>query len=32
MLWTEVTRLRYGREGLRYASDLTDDEWPLIAP
>jgi len=32
MSWTETTRRHYGREGLRYASDLTDDEWALIAP
>jgi len=32
MAWTEITRLQYRREGLRYASDLTDGEWSLIAP
>jgi transposase len=32
MAWTETTRLHYQREGLRYASDLTDDEWALIEP
>ena len=32
MPWTEITRRQYGREGLRYASDLTDEEWGLIAP
>lgn len=32
MAWTETTRLRYCRDGLRYASDLTDDEWGLIFP
>jgi len=32
MPWTEITRRQYGREGLRYASDLTDEEWVLIAP
>jgi transposase len=31
MSWTEITRRQYRREGLRYASDLTDDEWQLIA-
>jgi len=32
MAWTEITRLDYLREGLRYASDATNDEWALIAP
>ena len=32
MSWTETTRLQYRREGLRYASDMTDAEWSLIAP
>ncbi len=32
MPWTEITRLKYRREGLRYASDLTDAEWALIEP
>lgn len=32
MAWTEITRAQYRREGLRYASDLTDDEWVLIEP
>jgi len=32
MAWTEITRLHYVREGLRYASDLTDAEWKLIEP
>ena len=31
-MWTEITRPKYDREGLRYASDLTDREWELIAP
>jgi len=31
MPWTEITRPHYVREGLRYASDLTDAEWILIA-
>ncbi len=29
-MWTEITRPKYDREGLRYASDLTDREWELI--
>ena len=32
MAWTEITRPHYVREGLRYASDLTDAEWKLIEP
>ena len=30
--WSEITRRQYRRDGLRYASDLTDEEWQLIAP
>lgn len=30
MAWTEITRLKYRREGLRYASDTTDLEWAVI--
>ncbi len=29
-MWTETTRPKYERKGLRYASDLTDSEWKLI--
>jgi hypothetical protein len=32
MVWTEITRPKYRRDGLRYASDTTDDEWAVIAP
>jgi transposase len=32
MAWTKITRAQYERGGLRYASDLTDREWVLIAP
>lgn len=32
MPWTEITRAKYRREGVRYASDMTDAEWSLIAP
>lgn len=32
MAWTEITRAQYRRESLRYASDLTDNEWALIEP
>ncbi len=31
MPWTEITRAQYRRSGLRYASDMTDEEWALIA-
>ncbi len=31
-MWTEITRPKYGRDGLRYASDLTSAEWNLIEP
>ena len=31
-MWTEITRPQYERSGLRYASDLTDIEWKVIAP
>jgi transposase len=32
MAWTKTTRRYYRRDGLRYASDLTDAEWALIEP
>ncbi len=31
MPWTEITRPQYERRCARYASDLTDAEWALIA-
>jgi transposase len=31
MVWTEITRREYRRDGLRYASDTTDEEWSVIA-
>jgi putative transposase len=31
MAWTEITREQYRRDGLRYASDTTDNEGSLIA-
>ncbi|HJQ23898.1 MAG TPA: IS5 family transposase [Blastocatellia bacterium] len=31
MPWTETTRGQYQRKGLRFASDMTDAEWALIA-
>jgi transposase len=30
MAWTEITRPKYRRDGLRYASDTTDEEWLVI--
>jgi transposase len=32
MRWTEITRKQYARDGLGYASNLTDAEWGLIEP
>jgi putative transposase len=32
MCWTEITREQYRRDGLHYASDVTDAEWKLIEP
>src|SRR3954464_3740118 len=32
MSWTEITRAQYRRDGLVYASDVTDDEWKIMAP
>jgi len=29
-MWTEITRPKYDRSGLRYASDVTDGEWFFI--
>jgi hypothetical protein len=31
MPWTETARAEYQRDGLRYASDMTDAEWAIIA-
>jgi transposase len=31
-MWTPENRGRYDRSKLRYPSDLTDDEWALVAP
>ena len=31
-MWTAKNRARYERKGLRYESDLTDEEFALIAP
>jgi len=32
MCWTEITREQYRREGLRYASDMTEAEWKIFEP
>src|ERR1035438_2988722 len=32
MVWTEITRRHYRRDGLRYESDTTDAEWFVIQP
>ena len=32
MAWTGITRPKYRRDGLRYASDTTDEEWAVIEP
>ena len=32
MPWTETTRREYERRGRRYASNMRDEEWVLIAP
>ncbi len=32
MPWNETTCREYARHGCRYASDLTDREWALVAP
>jgi putative transposase len=31
MVWTEITRAQYRRDGLRYASDLNDAEWLILS-
>ena len=31
-MWTVKNRKRYDRSRLRYPSDLTDEEWALVAP
>ena len=31
-MWTTKNRARYERKGLRYESDLTDEEYALIEP
>ena len=31
-MWTKENRARYDRWGIRYLSDLTDEEWAVLAP
>ena len=31
-MWTDESRGKYDRKGLRYPSDLTDEEWALVEP
>ena len=31
-MWTTENRTRYDRKGLRYPSDLTDEEWGYVEP
>ena len=30
-MWTDITREKHARKGLRYSSDLTDAEWSLLS-
>ena len=32
MVWTDITRPKYRRDGVCYASDTSDAEWAVIAP
>ena len=31
-MWTDENRASYERKGVRYPSDLTDEEWALVVP
>jgi len=31
-MWTDITRAKHARAGLRYSSDLTDAEWLVLEP
>ena len=31
-MWTDITRRKHARKGLRYSSDLTDAEWAVLEP
>ncbi len=32
MPWAEIFRPKYRRDGLRYSSDMTDEEWQIVKP
>jgi transposase len=32
LTWTETTRAQHRRDGLRFASDVTDAEWAALEP
>lgn len=32
LVWTATTRAQHRRDGLRFASDVTDTEWAVIEP
>ncbi len=32
LMWSPTTRAQHNRDHLRYASDVTDAEWRLLAP
>src|SRR5690554_4372877 len=32
LMWTNENRARYDRSKIRYPSDLTDEQWALVAP
>ena len=31
-MWTDITRAKHARKGLRYSRDLTDAEWAVLEP
>jgi transposase len=31
-MWTDITRAKHDRKGLRYSSDMTDGEWEILEP
>ncbi len=31
-MWTDATRRKHARKGLRYSSDMTDAEWAVLEP
>jgi transposase len=31
-MWTQANRARYDRSGLRYPSDVSEEEWALVEP